>query len=82
MTLFFRGVGLVKMEFAPVFQQESLLTMSLFTDPKLEALIPHSGTTDPMSIWEEVEKPVQPKAPQSSDRKAPPAMPPKPEKKS
>ena len=59
--------------------------MSLFTDPALESLIPHAGTTDasttdPMSIWEEVEKP-QPKRPENSGSKQPPTTPPKPDKK-
>lgn len=56
--------------------------MSLFTDPALETLIPHAGTTDPMSIWEEVERPANGNRPETPSGKSQPPVPPKPEKKS
>lgn len=62
--------------------------MSLFTDPTFQTMIPqtshnpHMGTTDPMSIWEEVERPNPANRPETpSGKQQPPTSPPKPEKK-
>lgn len=57
--------------------------MSLSRDPSSETRIPHAGTTDPMSIWEEVERPSNGSSqPENQGGKQQLPTPPKPEKKS